>query len=358
VWRSYAPLGSQLSFTRILRWPSQVSAVSRLGGSVLSVEGDLEIAEHGGPPFGRPDLIRETLRSLESRYRSATGFGGATLEGLRLFIFAEADRFEAFLRLLGFEGYLVRGFFLDGRRPAIACFLDGRLPIELQVDLIAHEAAPHLQPQSRRCFREAWLQEGLASYLQRTCSSHREGFELRPLRKLLGSGAHLGFAEMRAIGYRLIAKGVNASPDFDGLCLVAAFYLQSASVVTFLIEGLPEGGAQFRALLAGLRQGRSFGRAFRAAYGREFGDLEPAWGEWLESRSDATDPGLLDAGRLIPLFGEIRDATKPISARARLLAIYSRLAGSAAIPLLEFCAAPENGPLSALARLQLFLQRG
>ncbi len=117
-----------------------------------------------------------------------------------------------------------------------------------------------------------WLNEGLAQFEEEKAGRH---FYKKPLKELIAKGAYLKINELFEVKYLL-----------NDDKFIAVFYLESCSVVEFLItQNL---GGLFGKFIQELKNGKSSNEALKTVYQWKFkngaSDLEMAWLNYVKTR--------------------------------------------------------------------------
>lgn len=124
-----------------------------------------------------------------------------------------------------------------------------------------------------------WFEEGVAVYMERRKNPAAAN---REMRKLIKNDQYLPFDDFFNMQFYDLDKERNPEEDLRGLNLVDKFYLQSFSMVYFLIKEYQP--YRFSILLRKIREGKRFEEAFPDVY-RAFKDtarLEKKWKEFYK----------------------------------------------------------------------------
>jgi hypothetical protein len=115
-----------------------------------------------------------------------------------------------------------------------------------------------------------WLDEGMAVYMETKCGSSPYRYAIAILKNAIKNNHYIKFSELSQMNPLTISSG--ASQDYVDL-----FYIESFSLVTFLIERY--GRDSFVQFLFYLRNGSDVQSALPKGFSslRTFNDLENAW---------------------------------------------------------------------------------
>jgi len=119
-----------------------------------------------------------------------------------------------------------------------------------------------------------WLDEGVAVYMER----RRESSSMEPgVRKLVRENLYIPFNEFLYLNFEDLDKQRGPDKELRGLDFVGRYYLQSFSIVYFLIQKYDN--YKFTRLLRKLKSGKGVNEAFLDTYGafRDIEDFEEQW---------------------------------------------------------------------------------
>jgi tetratricopeptide (TPR) repeat protein len=207
-----------------------------------------------------PVLLREILRSLDETYEKLRFDLNVELSGdLEVILYPRKD----FLQITGAPDW--SGGFNDGRIHLPVGGIDSINSDVVRV--IVHELTHSLVDLKTRGGSPAWLQEGLAQYMDGTRISSSE---MHSLSRLLGEQ---GLPRVQTLG-----SGFMNADKFQA----SIKYSASLGFLQFLVER--HRFDAFPDLLARIGNGQTINEACRMAFGADLADLESQWHDTLRSQ--------------------------------------------------------------------------
>ena len=293
VWRWRRMIGLA-SYLIDEHWTSEclhVDRIARSGGAVFAPE--KEIVTDGTWWVTPQDIARarQSFARLREEYEDVTGLRGGNLSRCFVGLFSKYEHYSAYLTTHSDRSNrsLPNGSFFDGRFQRAICYVDPLSSWEESLWLLRHEVTHALQAAEKNAFRENWLLEGLAGYLEydpleddADPAGGAEGeYSPRTLRRLAQCGQALSFEQLRSVDSRSLGYASWYGSGIDGPVLTTSFYCQSKHVVFFLRHNIDDGKSKFRSLIEKLSAGASFEVGLRSGYEMSVESLESAFFEWV-----------------------------------------------------------------------------